>query len=377
MEGARSVKIGFSILIPLLLVSCLQCTTPWSGKSARGITILTYNLENLFNAIPEGGEYTEYDPRQGKWTEDLYELRLANTADVIRAACPGGPEIVLLQELENGEVARDLLERNLVNFGYTLCAAPKAPGTAVTIAVLSRLPVGAVRVHSLVLPKSNPGRSVLEVEIILRDCTLFLFNNHWKSKSGGARETECRRIEEASLVRGRLEEILSFNPGAEIIVAGDLNESALEYLLISSEYPTALMPLSPSSSVSYTYPEGSDKENLVCRNCLGETEPWRGLFVSQSPRLDETEASGVVLFDPWSLLPTGEGSYWFNGRWERIDNFLLSKGVMDEAGISFLDIKVVKPKFLLDEQGIPKSWNTNLKEGYSDHLPLLLTLELN
>ena len=50
---------------------------------------------------------------------------------------------------------------------------------------------------------------------------------------------------------------------------------------------------------------------------------------------------------------------------------------MDETGISFLDIKVVKPKFLLDEQGFPKSWNTNLKEGYSDHLPLLLTLELN
>ncbi|HDY87630.1 MAG TPA: hypothetical protein ENH82_05865 [bacterium] len=58
---------------------------------------------------------------------------------------------------------------------------------------------------------------------------LIIFNNHWKSKLGGAEETEFQRLEVAALIAGKLREIHLEQPYADIVVLGDLNENVVEY----------------------------------------------------------------------------------------------------------------------------------------------------
>ena len=350
----RTKSFLFLFLLFFLFCSCSRCAIPFSDFRGRDIYVLTYNVCNLFDAEVNGSEYDEYNPEKGAWTEDLYALRLANTAEVIRASCPGGPDLVLLQEIENSGVIKDLAETHLKDLRYQTYTAPSVKDSPVTLAVLSRLPVKEIRLHNLELADGFSGRPVLEVFISGKDFNLYIFNNHWKSKSGGARETEDKRIAAALLVEGRIQEILSLNPKAEIILAGDLNESWEEYLLTGRAYPTALI----------SYQLLKDKE----------VQPEGGLIVTTQKEFPVLLEGRPVLYSPWDTEPEG-GSYWFNGRWERIDHFMLSSGLLDGEGLYFHDFSVIRPRFLLNQAGVPAAWNNSSRSGYSDHLPLLLHIK--
>ena len=98
--AGMSLPRGLFLFFPVWLLF-LSCAANPVWNSSREITVMTYNVHNLFDAVSDGGEYPEYDPAEGEWTEKDYENRLANTADVIRGAVRGGPDVVLCQELEH------------------------------------------------------------------------------------------------------------------------------------------------------------------------------------------------------------------------------------------------------------------------------------
>jgi hypothetical protein len=54
----------------------------------------------------------------------------------------------------------------------------------------------------------------------------------------------------------------------------------------------------------------------------------------------------------------------------------LSAGLFDEAGFSYGGFRPIAEDFLLTSRGHPKRWMTSSASGYSDHLPLLLTLNV-
>ena len=63
---------------------------------------MSYNVENLFDDVDDGTEYPEYDPGRGSWSSEAFPLRVDTIAEVVRKSVPGGPDILLLQEVENG-----------------------------------------------------------------------------------------------------------------------------------------------------------------------------------------------------------------------------------------------------------------------------------
>ncbi|MFO7780493.1 MAG: endonuclease/exonuclease/phosphatase family protein [Spirochaetia bacterium] len=222
-------------------------------RTTERITILSYNVQNLFDATDDGSEYAEFDPERGAWTAEAADAKASRIARVIRRAVHGGPDVLCLQEVEHGRVVADLARDHLRRRGYRYAAVSETPGSAVEVALLSRLPIGEARVHAPVRgwPRRQPDgeeagailRPVLEVRLETEGGPLHLFVNHWKSKSGGARETEPARRAAARVVARRMRAITADDPGAEIVLCGDLNESPRAFDEAGGTYPTALMPL--------------------------------------------------------------------------------------------------------------------------------------
>ena len=337
--------------------------------AARTITVVSYNVENLFDAEPDGGEYREFT-RAGGWSEELYTAKLRAVAAALDAADSRGADLVALQEVEHHGAARRLVELELDGLGYRHVVWLPDPHNANGPVVLSKLPVrrvGALWVDSGPVAGPDAGlgdrlerplRPILEVEVALGPepdaPSLFLFNNHWKSKLGGAAETEVYRRRAAAVLGARLQEIGAADPAAEILVVGDLNESIDEYERQGRRYATALMPAGAPAAAG-------------------------GLRVTGTvPRA----GTPPELFSPWLSHDADAeppGSYRYGDDWQTIDHLLLGPGLFDERGLSYAagGFAVIHDG-LLGGDGAPRAFYRGPPTGgYSDHLPLRLDLTLH
>ena len=340
-------------VVVLLLAACTG--------AARTITVVSYNVENLFDAEADGGEYREFT-RHGGWSEELYTAKLRAIGRALAAAERDGADLVALQEVEHYDAARRLVELEFDGLGYRHVVWLPDPHNANGPVVLSKLPVR--RVGALWIDGGPEGglerplRPILEVEVALgpdADApSLFLFNNHWKSKRGGAAETEVFRRRAAAVLGARLREISAADPAAELLVVGDLNESIDEYERRGRRHPTALMPAAAPIA-------------------------FGGLRVTGAA---PPEREPLELFSPWLTHDAGEappGSYRYGDDWETIDHLLLGPGLFDERGLSYAagGFAVIHDG-LLDGDGAPRAFYRGPPAGgHSDHLPLRLELTLH
>ncbi len=330
-----------------VLVSC--------GKQT--VTLMVYNVQNLFDDVRDGSEYREFDPGKGKWNAEFFRLRVDTIAEVVRKAVPGGADVLALQEVENGNALHCLMDKGLRGMGYTHGIIVPKEGSAANPAIVSRLGVSRVHCHHVA---DGMARHVIEAEIQMNGAVLHLFDNHWKSRTGGARATEDSRLRAAGIVARRVREILLDNPSADVVVAGDFNESANEFARSGGRYQTAFIPYGAASPAEY-------RDSSI--------------FLAGTPRDAGIKDGRLLLYDPWVEVDAGEcGSYNGGGKWETIDHILLSPGLFDDKGFSYESgsFHVYKESFLLGGNGAPKKW-TGLRgqRGYSDHLPLLARFRVN
>jgi hypothetical protein len=189
-------------------------------------------------------------------------------------------------------------------------------------------------------------RYLLECELDAGSTVLFVLAAHWKSKLGGAQATEPERqaaaVLAASVIRARLE----LDPSAAVILAGDLNENPDEFTLTGGAYPTALMP----------------------------AEAGPGAWLSITALAGEASAEGPVLYCPWDDY--GGYSYLYAGVRERIDQLLLSPGLVGDGLPHLVSFSAEAPDFILGSTGNPLGWSSRLGSGYSDHLPVRVTIRL-
>lgn len=346
-----------------LLCSCSGCSLGvYTVPTPREISILSYNVQNLFDDVHDGSEYYDYDPYGDEWNSELFHLKLLQLSDVLNRYPQGGADILLLQEVENINALQTLVSYYLKGCGYHYSAVSGGNESAVNTAVLSRYPIETLRAHSVSLDGSIAGRPILECSISVGDHLLRLFNCHWKSKSGGAAETEAMRRAAAAVLSGRVREIVRQHPESALIIAGDLNECIDEWQSIEGSYLTALLPAD-----QYT--------DLV------PEERRRSIGVTGDPGAAQLGAEHVILVSPWldaSRINSDQlaGSYAFRGEWETIDHFLLCPSLYDGRGFEFEAFRVISNKALLNNEGYPLRWISDLGTGYSDHLPILLRCRL-
>lgn len=342
------------------------------------VTVLSWNVENLFDAVDQGSEYPEYTS-DGGWTERDYTRRLQRVSEAVHTLRPR-PDIMVFLEIENADVLATLVGDFIVDINAPYHAFAVGPGAAIGIGLASRYPITEVRTH---LPRTGdfpPLRPVLEVHLDLADESLVVLCNHWKSKRGGAPATEPLRRATAALLTACLRRLHREDPDRAVIVVGDFNARPREFELTGRSYPTALMPANEVRHLRQLLlddrsDERSDQEELPS----WVTEEWftAGAFLLLAPDAisarNHTSALDMpVLVNLWDSIDAS-GSYYFINRWERIDSIFASPSLFNGAGLEYGAFTVPCPAGACDDQGRPLSW-TDGEHGVSDHLPLLLTI---
>ncbi len=298
---------------------------------------MSWNVQNLFDGIADGGEYPEFNPSQGNWDERLYRRRLERTGEVISLG--GSPDLVVLQELEKPAILDELADGPLARRGYRWRIA--VPGFGVVrCGVLSRFPVDNVQVRDCGLYGAHYLRPVLLFTVHSPAGDVRVAALHWKSPRGGREATESARIQEAGELLAAVE-----GESLPLLIVGDLNTPGDGTLR-----PSALGPWFP----------GVNADSSV-------------IFRSSSPQ-EAGEHNGVrVFYDPEPDASQGQsGTYWRKGEWERPDRALLSAALTDGRDMEFQLCRAGGIAVMEDNIGRPRRWITRREEGYSDHLPLFL-----
>lgn len=325
----------FAILSFILTAGSLEAGT---------FKVMQYNTENFFDTtFDEGTDDFTYLPLAVKktmpghaekcrsmgqpysaaclnldWNENIFESKIKNIAQVIRAFDDTGmgPDIVVMQEIENINVLNQLVDRGLQGMGFKHIALIEGDDTrGIDIGVISKYPITSSRRYSIFLAgKKLNTRGITEVSLKVNDINVVVFGNHWPSQNNPA----SHRIESAKVL-----EKASVNREADLIVAmGDFNT-----LPKDSPYPYAYL------------------------NSFTDTE-------IEARKLNQ------------KLNP---GTHYFRGEWSSLDKIFVHKNSKIKTEYSTFDIIVRPFKMKTDPKTgdiVPRRFEPKSGKGYSDHLPL-------
>ena len=350
-----------------LLIACGGCglvtgkdpATQAAAGSATRLTAASWNVQALFDGVEDGTEYDDYAVASG-WSDVKYRVRLERIGEVVALMVPGGPDVLALQEIENGRVLEGLAKGPLGKYGYGYTARAALPGAALGIALLSRFPLSRIRAHQASVPFGETPRPILEARVETALGPVVVFVCHWKSKLGEAERTEAVRTASAKVLVRRIAELALEDPTMDIVVLGDLNENWDEFERQGGLAPTALLP-DNSRAASVVNPAGAPDSHAGNLLVLSPERP---------PRADCLPGA-VALYSPWPASPW-PGSYAYRGVWETIDHVLLNPALFDSKGWEYGSFTVLDSPILVDDDLFPETYNPRTGGGFSDHLPVVV-----
>lgn len=367
----------------ILLFLALLVTASTFAQSET-YTYAAYNIENLFDAdgVAVFDDYKTTD-RDGEpqYTKEDVLTKIQHAVQVLQEFNDGkGPDIVTFVELEsdftpgkewksseflkkyqhttlnkmlgddfNEEIAdlpsqllllKGMSDAGLWNYevsvGKSELNRKGEPKNVQKNVTYSRFPIVKEKTNIHPVQRARP---ILETWIEVEGEELVIFNNHWKSGASSA-EMERVRLQNAEVLRRRINELLSANPAQDIIISGDFN-----------------------SDYNQKHRYGFDKTavNDVLRSTGDEQKVARG--------------NSKELFNLWYELPIGNrGSDTYRGKWGTLMQIMISSGMYDNQGLQYVD-----NSFAIGDMGFntysasgePKRWNSAYSgSGYSDHLPV-------
>ena len=291
--------------------------------------VMSWNLQTFFDAEFDGNEYSEYKTAKYGWSEEKYAARLDRLVSVIKEL---DADIVVMEELEKEAQLQDIANRLSGTFylskTYRYASFTKENGSSIGCAVLSRIPIESVTVHSIDIRTSQtqPALRPITSVLLTKDGTpLVLLINHWKSKSGGAERSEIWRQWQERVLARLMKKAKGKNRA--VIAAGDFNKDISEFTKHMSSDGTTNIIL-------------KGEENLAVYS------PW----ISENGEYSEN------------------GSYWYKNEWERIDQFFVA------GNAKITDFCAESTGDWAYEDGHPRRYQLWNGSGYSDHLPITCTL---
>jgi len=184
---------------------------------AATFKVATYNLENYISQAA-GTREVKSEAARARIREGILALK---------------PDVLAVQEMGSVDALQEL-RSSLKTAGLDYPHWEHVGGfdTNIHVAVLSRFPFAARRPHTnesylLNGRRLQVSRGFAEVEIKVNDDYSFtLLTTHLKSKRQIAVADEAEmRLEEAKLLREKVDALLSANPKANVVVLGDFNDT--------------------------------------------------------------------------------------------------------------------------------------------------------
>ncbi len=340
----------FPFIICNLFLLLLHSNLYGQGDVARNeFTFMFYNIENLFD--PENDSLTideEFTPDANRhWNQARLHSKAERLAKVVLAAGKwNAPGAIGLCEVEDLNVL-ELLTHNepLARFHYKIVHKDSPDSRGIDVALLYRpeffrpfdyqaIPVTDAK------DKLFKTRDILLISGVLNGCdTLHIFVNHWPSRYGGIMETLRYRGLAAETLKISVQNLFDRYPKAKVICMGDFNDTptddSLEKILGAKE---------------------SDNHDL------------NGEMINLSSGWNSDE------------IQTIKSKF----SWEVFDQFIVSDYFLQRNNcFEFQKAEIFKAGFLLEPDskygGVkPKRTYVGFKyqEGFSDHLPVLLRVQL-
>ncbi len=335
----------FTIFVTIVFVLFASCSEG-KYKNKRNLTIAFYNVENLFDTIdnPHKNDNEFLPASKKRWSEKRYEKKIEDLAKVLGSINENElPEIIGLCEVENRAVVADLVKSEPLRKGkYKIIHYESPDFRGIDCALIYRpnefkvLTSFPIRVKFRDKPNYTT-RDILYVKGKTKNREiLHIFVNHWPSRIGGLAKSEPRRVEVATLLKSKIDSILTGSPEANIIVMGDMND---------------------------------EPSNKSLAEVLGAQKP------------ESANAELVNLMYP--VHENKMGSYLYRGNWNMLDNLVVSKSLLDDNGFRCTPEKgfVFHEKWMeyKNKKGEISPNRTyggpNYYGGISDHFPVYFMLK--
>lgn len=199
----------------LILVSALLTVLTASAETVR---IAAYNVENYLDTPTQTRRETKSETSKAKVREVILAMK---------------PDVLVMPEM--GQLSALLeLQASLKKAGLDLPHHEFVTGwdTNIHVTILSKYPITARRSHTndtflLSGKRFHVSRGFAEVDVTVSPQYKFtLFGAHLKSRRPIPEADEAEmRLEEAKVLREKIDARLAANPNANIVVCGDLNDT--------------------------------------------------------------------------------------------------------------------------------------------------------
>ncbi len=356
-----------------------------AGK--RTISVASYNAENLFDEKHDDGKndwtylplkekrkskevqkycerlrnyYYRFNCLNLDWSVKNLHKKLHQLARVIKVMDKGdSPDIIVFQEVENYRVLKMLRDVALKGEGYKEVVLIEGPDSrGIDVGILSKFPLsGKAKIHQVDLTSHFPRRTkvpqtrpILDATFKVYGSKLRVLGNHWPSQS---HDDETRDIAAKTL----LDAVKSSK--VPTIALGDYNTHP-------SDNPHGINQwLHDDSARAFFYDSEREANNqpypLVKANSRG-THHYRGKWTS----LDKI----FVLQDSFKNACGGYFSTCLRPLWDSFQ--IIRKSFMLED-VTFRDPETGEEVTYKD---VPQRFDAETGEGYSDHLPVVLNIEV-
>lgn len=309
--------------------------------------VANWNVENLYDTVDDpdidgDDEFLPNNPTT-RWTQVRYETKLDNLAQVISGMNNSqGPDILGIQEVENEDVLRDLVDK-LAGKSYGIVHVDSPDPRGIDTAMLfNRRRFSLLESHAYKIPlKWGETRDILHAVLEDRDeDKLHVLVNHWPSRGGGIEESEPKRVVAARTLAKSIARIQQREPAARIVILGDFND------------------------------EPSDRS---IREVLDVES-----FPTPSGRYDPAKIYNLASSKAEAGFGSFHHSFRGNVEWRMYDQIMASGSLLQNTGgRNEISLWVDKPAFMVEEQGrdkgapVPTFENQEFYQGgYSDHFPV-------
>lgn len=333
------------LLTIVFLFVCIN-TILFPQDKGKQIFVANWNLENLFDTVDDPQkEDEEFLPNSAlEWTQERLEKKLSNLAKVIHSMNNGnGPDILSVEEVENQGLLDTLIQKYLGDKNYKIAYTDCPDSRGIDVGIIYNadiLTFAGQHADTVKLSDNHPTRLILCAGFILpsKD-TLYVYANHWPSRRGGENESDQNREAAAQTLRQDVDKLLKMNINSNILIMGDFNDE-------------------PSNeSLNKTL----DAINFECESLSKNNSDLYNLAFHKHLAKD--------------------GSYFYRGNWNMLDNIIISKHVMENL-YKCESFEVYRPEFMVTRGGkykdspFPTYGGKRYLGGYSDHFPVTAILQI-
>ena len=335
----------------LYIIFIILITVTVGSAQDNDFRIVFYNVENYFDPIDDSitrdEEFTEEGTRH--WTWYKFNQKTSKIYKAISAFSQWQiPDIMAFCEIENRFVLQELIKKTpLIDQDYQIVHEESEDFRGIDVGLIYNPKTVWPLEHHMVKIRfegkpDKRTRDILHFKALLKNKdTLHIFVNHWPSKYGGAIATIPFRAEAARTLKKYTDSILAVNPNANIVITGDFNDTPEDESI--------------TKHLNATSKDNSNDHKLI------------------------NLSSSISKYGY-------KGTHRYQGQWSTIDQFIVSKSMLNESNkiyTSDANVKVGNIDLLLEEDKKytgKKPYRTFIgfkyHGGFSDHLPILLDLKL-